>query len=186
MYSFAFISLSVFLVPNLAVNVTKKSFSTWNVYNSNHTNCGEHGTYFHQQICLKDGAHRTVPPDSTKTQVNISIYLIRVNEVDDNKRILTFEIMLGEKWFDPRIKANFSEFELFKDIETSDVRKSIWTPTIRLKKMRNHKGFWDALDDRIFRLWRDAEFGSNSIVVERATRGRVSVYCDPWNLETYP
>ena len=37
--------------------------------------------------------------------------------------------------------------------------------------MRNHKGFLDALDDRIFRLWRNAEFGGNSIVVERATRG---------------
>ena len=186
MYSLAFISLSVFLVPNLALEVTKKSISTWNAHSLNHTNCGERGTYFHQQICLEDGSHRTVPPDLTKTQVNIFIYLIRVNEVDDNKRILAFEIMLGEIWFDPRIKANFSEFELFKDIEKSDVGESIWTPTIRLRKIRNRKGFWDAFDDRLFRLSRNDELGGNSFFVERGTRGRVSVYCDPWNLETYP
>ena len=186
MYSWAFISLSVFLVPNLASKVTKRSFSNWNADSLNHTNCGEHGTYFDQRICLENGYHRTVPPDLAQTTVNISIHHIRVKEVNDDKRVLTFTIMLGAKWFDPRIKANFSEFEVFKEIEQSNVRNSIWTPTIGLRKMRNRKGFWDALEDRIFRISRNDEFGGNSIAVERTARGRVSVNCDPWNLETYP
>ena len=74
------------------LEVTKNRFSTRNTQSLNSTNCGEHGIYFDQQICLENGYHRAIPPDHTKATVNISIYKIHVNEVDDNKRILTFTL----------------------------------------------------------------------------------------------
>ena len=151
-----------------------------------HIDCGDQGTYLDQQIYLEKGYHKTEPPDRANTTVKFSFDFVYIKEVSDKNQEMTFDMKISESWNDARIKANFSKSESYKDIKMSEARALIWKPEIRLRKMTNLKSSLDSIDVQVLRISEKAELGHNVILVERIIRGMVSVYCSPWNLDSYP
>ena len=81
-----------FTNPNLAIKNNEKSNLTGYLKSSKYADCGELGIYFDQEICLENGYHITEPPDRKETTVYISFDILFVKEVDDHKKMLTFEV----------------------------------------------------------------------------------------------
>ena len=175
-----------YVIESFAVQGIEKCTLTRNQEIWKHIDCGDHGTYLDQQIYLEKGYHHTEPPDRANTTVKISLMFMYITEIDDQKQQMRFDMKASESWVDPRIKANFSESESYKDIKRSEARNLIWKPEIGLRKMTNLKSSLDSIDVQVLSISEQEEPGQNVILVKRVSRGMISVYCIPWNLDSYP
>lgn len=174
----------LFLVRSYGMKIVAKDILKREI--GEHPDCGDDGTYLDQNICLENGYFKAAPPSQTNTTVHLYFRALHVRDVDDHKKTLTLETKLKEMWLDPRIKANFSKLERYKDLKVSQARNLIWKPSIRIQKMTNRKAMADSMEEQIFGLFPDDEFENNGIRVERIVRGRITVYCPPWKLGMYP
>ena len=185
-YFFTYIILVHYAIQSFALQDIEKCALTGIKELLEHIDCSDNGTYLDQEIYLEKGYHKTEPPDRANTTVKFSFDFVFIKEVDDKKQQMTFDMKVSESWVDPRIKANFSESESYKDIKMSEARDLIWKPEIRLRKITNLKSSLDSIDVQVFRIMKKEELGQSVILVERIVRGMLSVYCSKWNLDSYP
>ena len=73
----------------------------------------------------------------TDISIDASVRKFLVAEVDDEKTILTFYLVMEKQWSDPQIKANFSNQDEEKDIRNrSKEWKSTRKSTCRFYEIR--------------------------------------------------
>ena len=148
--------------------------------------CGSGGFYLGQGICLEEGYYRGEAPNTTYMDVHYSFNQMHVVDVDDEKNTITFEFMVSMNWKDLRIKANFSGFDKEKDIKESLASERIWKPNPMIHRIADSQDYEDSINVVKYALSSRGTDGSNSFNVILKLSARISVYCNPWPLETYP
>ena len=150
-----------------------------------YSDCKEVGKYLDQEICLEKDYLKEDAPDKTNMVVYLEIHRFVVREIDDEKKTLSFDFLLGMKWSDPRIKANFSSSEKEKDIRHNIASMVIWKPDLSLRRLTDRKAMDDSIDVKTFRLFPTATNQESVVGVELMVGGRIACYCY-WELEMYP
>ena len=140
---------------------------------------------FGQGIYLGKDYSKGEAPYKTNISVFVAINRFVVREIDDNAKTLAFDFLFSMIWSDPRINANFSEFETEKDIRNNMASLKIWKPDIGIRRLTDRKSLVDSIDVKRFRLQKNINYPKNPVIVEWMFGGRVEIYCY-YSLAMYP
>ena len=110
----------------------------------------DYGKLLQKGACVEGVYDRAIPPGPNRTLILSTIEGQRIRDIDAQKKTLTIDFSLKMRWWDYRIKTNFStQKEELNEIPIDNRWiNEIWMPNVYVYNLSNYKAFKDSM------LWR--------------------------------
>ena len=115
------------------------------------------GMLFRKGACVDSSYDRGIPPGTNRTKILSTFEGQMIRDIDAQKKTLTIDFSLRLRWWDYRIKTNFStrKEELHEIPLDNKWINEIWTPNVYVYNLSNYKAFKDSMLWRSFLLVQD-------------------------------
>ena len=164
----------------------------------------KNGTKITAFVCLLPGYHKSVSPKRSgepSVQINSSINLKRIREVNVIDRYITFDITLDLFWVDNRVAKIFTKesVEIYENTGTIvlpiESLNEVWSPDLYIFDMKQFEAYKvinsiNSLSILYNYHWfptkYSMEYTRNNTVLEYYLDARVKVYCFDFDFSNFP